>query len=219
MNQESRRHEEQEDPFLEWVLMALQYVRDRAQLFIGGAIAIVAALAITQFAQTQRETAREEAANLIFQMMLADGNGQLEQVIDTGEKLIDEYAGTPSAAHGIILLANRYYRVGRYDEAEKLYERYIAEYGESQALLFAARTGVAACHEATGDLEGAATGYVAYADAHPNDRASAIALMDAARCYRVLGDTQQQGAVLGRVTRDFPTSPAAQRARQELQML
>ena len=152
-------------------------------------------------------------------MMLADGNGQLEQVIDTGEKLIDEYAGTPSAAHGIILLANRYYRVGRYDEAEKLYERYIAEYGESQALLFAARTGVAACHEATGDLEGAATGYVAYADAHPNDRASAIALMDAARCYRVLGDTQQQGAVLGRVTRDFPTSPAAQRARQELQML
>lgn len=216
--QESRRHEEQEDPFLEWVLMALQYVKDRAQLFIGGAIAIVVALAISQFMQTQRETARDEAAQLVFEMMRADGN-QLEQLFSAGEKLIDQYAGTPSAAHGMIMLANRYYRVGRYDEARQLYGRYLSEYGDAEALVYAAKTGLAACDEVAGDLQAAAAGYVAYADGHPQQRAAAMALMDAARCYRLLGNAQQQQAVLDRVTREFPTSPAAQRARQELQML
>ena len=219
MTEQSNRHQEQEDPFLEWVLNALQFVKDRSQLLIGGVIAIIAALVITEFVQGQRLTARDEAAHLLFQVMLADGNGQMAQVLGTGQRLIDEYAGTPSAAHGMILLANRNYGVGRYDEAKRLYERYIAEYGDVEMLVFSARTGIAACAEAQGDLQGAAAGYIAYADEHPNDRASAIALMDAARCYRLLGDPQQQRSLLDRVTHEFPSSPVSQRARQELQML
>ncbi len=50
-------------------------------------------------------------------------------------------------------------------------------------------------------------------------RAAAMAQMAAARGHRLLRNAQQQQAVLDRVTREFPTSPAAQRARQELQML
>ncbi len=219
MAEQSNRHQEQEDPFLEWVLTALQFVKDRAQLFIGGGIAIVAALVITEFVQDQREVARDEAAHLLFQVILADANGQMDEVMGTGTRLVDEFAGTPSAAHGMILLANRNYKVGRYDEAQRLYERYLAEYGDAEVLVFAAQTGIAACLEAQGDLQGAAAGYIAYAQEHPNDRSSAIALMDAARCYSLLGDTQQQRELLERVKREFPSSPVFQRARQELQML
>ncbi|MBT7456644.1 MAG: hypothetical protein HN796_22345, partial [Gemmatimonadetes bacterium] len=61
MTEQSNRHQEQEDPFLEWVLNALQFVKDRSQLLIGGVIAIIAALVITEFVQGQRLTARDEA--------------------------------------------------------------------------------------------------------------------------------------------------------------
>lgn len=219
MTEQTNRQQEQEDPFLEWVLTSLQYVKERAQLFVGGAIAIVVALAMMEFVQTQRASARDEAAHLLFQVMLADGNGQIDEVFGTGTKLIDEFAGTPSAAHGMILLGNRYYAVGRYHEARQLFTRYITEYGDAEVLLFAAHTGVAACQEAQGDLQGAAKGYLSYADENPEERASAMALMDAARCYRLLGDALQQRQILERIQRNFPSSPVSQRARQELEML
>ena len=46
-----------------------------------------------------------------------------------------------------------------------------------------------------------------------------ITTMDAARCYRLLGDALQQRQILERIQRDFPSSPVSQRARQELEML
>ena len=54
MTEQTNRQQEQEDPFLEWVLTSLQYVKERAQLFVGGAIAIVVALAMMEFARNHR---------------------------------------------------------------------------------------------------------------------------------------------------------------------
>lgn len=217
-NQRPSKADLEEDRFLDWVLSAVEYVRDRAQLFIGGAVALVAFIAILSFVQHQRSVARQKAASLLFEAMVADQSGQLDNAIRVSQQLVDEYGGTPSAAHGTILVANRYFALGRYAEAQRLFERYLDEYGDLEPLVFAARTGLAACREAQGDLEGAARAYLEYADEHPDSQPSSLALMDAARCYRLLGDPRQR-EVLRRVTREYAESPAAQRAREQLNML
>ena len=83
----------------------------------------------------------------------------------------------------------------------------------------AARTGLAACREAQGDLEGAARDYVQYADENPDSPPSALALMQAARCYGQLGDAARRRETLERVTRQHPLTPVAQRAREQLTMM
>ena len=61
----------EEDEFLEWVLRAIEYLKQRSQLFIGGAVAIGAVIAITSFMKTQRAEARERAATLLFEATVA----------------------------------------------------------------------------------------------------------------------------------------------------
>lgn len=218
--QRPAKAELEEDEFLEWVLNAAQFVRDRAQLFIGGAVAVVAVIAIATFVQGQREDARGRAAALLFEVTVADQSGQVDQALRLAQQLVDEYGGTPSAAQGTVMLANRYFALGRYGEAQRLYQRYLDDGGDLHPpLLYAALTGLAACQEAQGDLAGAAQAYTRYADDHPDEAPSALALIGAARCYALLGDASRQRSCLERITREYPTTPTAQRAREQLAML
>ena len=209
----------EEDEFLEWVLRAIEYLKQRSQLFIGGAVAIVAVIAITSFMKTQRAEARERAATLLFEATVADRSGQVDQVLRISQQLVDDFAGTPAGSQGMIVLGNRYFSLGRYADAQWLFRQYLDTHGDLDALVFAARTGLAACREAQGDLEGAARDYVQYADDNPDSPPSALALMQAARCYGQLGDAARRRETLERVTRQHPLTPVAQRAREQLTMM
>lgn len=218
-NQRATKAELEEDEFLEWVLRAIEYFKQRAQLFVGGAVAIVAVIAIISFMQTQKAEARERASTLLFEATVADRSAQTDQVIRIAQQLVDEYPGTPAAAQGIILLGNRYFALGRYADAERLYQQYLDTHGDLEAFVFAATTGLAACREAKGDLEGAARDYVRYADSHTDSAPAALALMHAARCYGQLGDAASHRQMLERVTADHALTPVAQRAREQLAMM
>jgi len=209
----------EEDEFLEWVLRAIEYLKQRSQLFIGGAVAIGAVIAITSFMKTQRAEAHERAATLLFEATVADRSGQVDQVLRIGQQLVDDFAGTPAGSQGMIVLGNRYFSLGRYADAQRLFRQYLDTDGDLDALVFAARTGLAACREAQGDLEGAARDYVQYADDNPESTPSALALMQAARCYEQLGDAARRRETLERVTRQHPLTPVAQRAREQLTMM
>lgn len=218
-NRRPTKAELEEDRFLEWVLQAGEYVKSRAQLFIGAAVAVVAVIVIANFLQGQRLEARSRAAEMIFEANLAEQTGQIDRVVGIAQQLIEEYAGTPAASHGIVMLANRYFTLGRYVDAQRLYQRYLDEHGDQPPLVFAARTGLAACLEAQGDLAAAARTFVDYADDHPDHPPSAIALMDGARCFRLLDDGERQREVLERVVREYGQTPVARRAREQLALL
>ncbi len=171
------------------------------------------------YVQASRENARTEAASLLGEALMAEQGGQQEQAIRLGEQLLSEYSGTSASAHGTIMLGNRYFNQGRYAEAEKLYQAYLANFGDIDVLIFAAWRGIAACYEAQQQYEKAGAKYAEYASAHANNMAASLALMDAARCYGALGDTQRQRDLLKQVTRDFASSPVSVRAREELNLL
>ena len=154
-----------------------------------------------------------------FEATVADRSGQVDQVLRISQQLVDDFAGTPAGSQGMIVLGNRYFSLGRYADAQRLFRQYLDTHGDLDALVFAARTGLAACREAQGDLEGAARDYVQYADDNPVSPPSALALMQAARCYGQLGDAARRRETLERVTRQHPLTPVAQRAREQLTMM
>lgn len=213
------KQELREDHFVEWILETVEYVRAKSQVFIAGAVGVVVLIGAIAYYNKSQADSRLEAAALLGEAMIADDNNQGDEATRMAEQLLKEYTGTPSAAQATLFLANHYYAQGRYGEAQKLYDRYLSDYGDVDVLAFAARNGLASCAEAQGDYRQAAAKFQEAATASGSNTGGSLALLEAARCYGLAGDAANQKGILTQITRDFSDSPAAARAREELAML
>lgn len=202
-----------EDEFVEWIMRTVDYVREHVQLFIGGFIALVVLILAVNYVITSQEQGRNEAATLLGDALIAEENGQLSEAFSLFRQLVDRYGGTPAAAQGRLMLANRYFAQGNYSEAQRLYEESFSESEKTGPLAFAAWSGLAACLDAQGQLQEAAHKYQQYAVDHPGTAEAALALLAAARCYDRLGEREAKNALLRQIARDYPELPVAQQAR------
>ena len=209
----------EEDQFLEWVVNAGEYIKERRQAFIGGTVAVLAVIIIAGVIVNEQEQTHLMAAEQLGQIRLAEDQGEAAEALRLIEDLTEAYEGTKAAGQGVIILANRYYGQGNFAEAEKLYRQYLDAYGQVDILVYAAWNGLAACLEARGDMPGAAAKYEDFARLHPSDMQSAAALYEAARCHGQAGNVDSQRAALSRIIVEFARSPLVGRAREELNML
>ena len=212
------RAELEEDRFVEWIMQAADFLKERMQFVIAAAAAVVVMVVLISYMRNAEENARLEASAAFGQVLMADANGDATQAMEIAEHLIRQNSGTPAAAQGVIYLANRYFHQGRLDEAQRLYETYLEDYGDVDVLAFAAWSGVAACIESQGQFSRAGEKYEEYADRHDGQQ-GALALMSASRCFALADDTAGQKQALGRIARDYPNSPLVPKAREQLRRL
>jgi TolA-binding protein len=213
------KSELEEDQFLEWIVNAGEYIKQRKQAFVGGAVAVLAVVVISVVIVNEQEQARLMASEQLGMIRLAEDQGQADDALRLTADLTEAYEGTAAAGQAVVILANRYYSQGNYAEAEKLYQAYIDDYGQVDILVYAAWNGLAACLEARGDNQGAAVKYEAFAKTNPTDLHASTALFEAARCYGEAGSLDNQRAALNKIVEDFARSPLAGKAREELKML
>lgn len=218
-NRRLTKSELEEDRFLEWLMETVEYVQQKWQLFAGIGVGIALAILGINYALETQEDKKQEATAMLGEVFILEGSGQADQAVQMAEQLVRNYAGTPAAGQGTLMLANRYFAQGRYDEAETLYQRYLSDYGQTDILVFGATSGLAACMEAKGQMQAAAAKYLEYATTYPQAGEAALALIEAARCYGQAGDSQQQKALLEQILRDYGDSAVVTRARQQLELL
>ena len=212
------KEELREDEFVEWIMQAADYVKERAQLFIGGLVVFVLLILGINYIIESQEQAKVEAASRLGELLMAEEEGDAAGVISIAEDLISRFDGTPAAAQGVLVLANRYFAQENFSEGQRLYEKYLEDYGQSEILVFGAWSGLASCLEAQGQTTAAAEKYLEFATGHPQSLQAAMAVWEAARCYGQLGDISRQKELLERVMRDFPELPLAARAKASLAM-
>lgn len=212
------KEELREDEFVEWIMQAADYVKERAQLFIGGLVVFVLLILGINYIIESQEQAKVEAASRLGDLLMAEEEGDAAGVISIAEDLISRFDGTPAAAQGVLVLANRYFAQENFSEGQRLYEKYLEDYGQSEILVFGAWSGLASCLEAQGQTTAAAEKYLEFATGHPQSLQAAMAVWEAARCYGQLGDISRQKELLERVMRDFPELPLAARAKASLAM-
>jgi TolA-binding protein len=209
----------EEDRFVEWILETADFVRDRMRVFAGGLVAVAAVALIVVLVLRSQEESKLRAAGLLGDVMIAETNGQYDEGVRLCEQLVKEYAGTPAAGQGVVLLGNRYFAQARYVDAQHQYDAYLDSYGDQEVLVYAAWSGLAACFEAQGDFEKAAGKYQEYATTHAGRMPAALALLEAARCYRLAGDGGRQKATLERIVKEYADSPAAAKALEAIALL
>ncbi len=212
------KSELREDEFVEWIMEAVEYVKERARLFVGGAVAVIAVIVAINYFIESKETDRLKAAALLGDVLMVEQGGEPTEAVRLAEELVSAYAGTPAAAQGTIILANLYYAQGRYVEARGYYQRYLDNYEPLDVLAYAAQSGLGACLEAEGQLVAAAEHYETYAAQQAGTIREAMAQMEAARIYGLAGESNKQQALLEQVSRTFAQYPIAAQARAALAM-
>ena len=221
MSSERRRlskSELREDEFVEWIMQAVEYVKERASLFGGGAVAVIVVIMAINYFVESKEADRLHAAALLGDVLMVEQGGEPTEAIRLAEELVSSYAGTPAAAQGTVLLANLHYAQGHYAEARTYYQRYLDNYEPVDVLAYAAQSGLGACLEAEGQFLAAAQHYEAYAAQQAGTIREAMARMEAARIYGLAGDSDKQQALLEEVSRTFAQYPIAAQARAALAM-
>lgn len=212
------KSELREDEFVEWIMEAVEYVKERARLFVGGAVAAIAVIVAINYFIESKEADRLKAAALLGDVLMVEQGGEPTEAVRLAEELVSAYAGTPAAAQGTIILANLYYAQGRYVEARGYYQRYLDNYEPLDVLAYAAQSGLGACLEAEGQLGAAAQHYETYAAQQAGTIREAMAQMEAARIYGLAGESNKQQALLEQVSRTFAQYPIAAQARAALAM-
>lgn len=212
------KSELREDEFVEWIMEAVEYVKKRAHLFVGGAVAAIAIIVAINYFIESKEADRLKAAALLGDVLMVEQGGEPTEAVRLAEELVSAYAGTPAAAQGTIILANLYYAQGRYVEARTYYQRYLDNYEPLDVLAYAAQSGLGACLEAEGQLVAAAQHYETYAARQAGTIREAMAQMEAARIYELAGESNKQQALLEQVSRTFAQYPIAAQARAALAM-
>lgn len=212
------KSELREDEFVEWIMEAVEYVKERARLFVGGAVAMIAVIVAINYFIESKEADRLKAAALLGDVLMVEQGGEQTEAIRRAEELVSAYAGTPAAAQGTIILANLYYAQGRYVEARGYYQRYLDNYEPLDVLAYAAQSGLGACLEAEGQFVAAAQHYETYAAQQAGTIREAMAQMEAARIYGLAGESGKQQSLLEQVSRTFAQYPIAAQARAALAM-
>ena len=208
-----------EDEFVEWIMDAVEYVKERSQLFSYGVVAVVVAILLINYLVESRDTASVEATILLGDFMMAEQSGQIAEATRKGEQLVSSYSGSPAAAQGTVFLANIHYAEGRFAEAKTLYQKYMNNYEPVDILAYAAQSGLGSCLEAEGQLLEAAKHYESYAAQESGSIRGAMALMEAARVFGALGDRDKQKSLLEEISTNFEQYPIAGQARSILAML
>ena len=213
------RRELRQDEFVNRILAAWAYVEEnyvRALAIAGGVVVLflIGVLVMHQMDVQAREAVEAEGRVRVLLLQ-----GQVDDAILDAERIAEAYSGDAAAGRALQLAGGLYFETGRYAEAQAAFERYLQEFDGWGPAGYSAWSGIAAAMEEQGDQAGAAAKYQAFADEFVDSPFAPNALREAARCYRVSGDTVQARVLLQRILDRYARSPVAQSAEEELKQM
>ena len=208
-----------EDKFISKTLSTADWIKRHQRLLIFELVGIVVVLLVVSGIISSRRAAEREASLLVLQAGYMMESNALEESSRLLAEAIERYAGSRSAGRATFMLAQILFQTGQVDSSRTLYERYLRKYGDDEVLKTAARAGLAAAMEASGDLLGAAEAYRRSAEESRGMPRAAYYLFQAARCYRLAGDIAQAVATYELITEEYPNNAEADRARIEKAIL
>ncbi|MCE2437812.1 MAG: tetratricopeptide repeat protein [Candidatus Latescibacteria bacterium] len=213
------RRELRQDEFVNRILAAWAYVEENYVRVLAIAGGVVVLFLIGVLVMHQMDAQAREAVEAEGRVRVLLLQGQVDDAILDAERIAEAYSGDAAAGRALQLAGGLYFETGRYAEAQAAFERYLQEFDGWGPARYSAWSGIAAAMEEQGDQAGAAAKYQAFADEFVDSPFAPNALREAARCYRVSGNTVQARMLLQRILDRYARSPVAQSAEEELKQM
>ena len=173
-----------------------------------GLAVICAIVLVDKFFKTKRY---QKEANADIALMNARSADDLQ-------KVLNDYASTPSGPMALMALAREKFNAGKIDEAEALYTRFSKKYGNNE-LAIQAELNLIACKESRGQLQDAQLLYGEFAGKHAHSYLAPSALMSKARCLETLGELDEARIVYEDIKVNFPDSIWSRQADANLKVV
>lgn len=203
--------------FEELFFQATDFYEKNRSAVLGVLGAIVVAVA-GAFFWNQRQAERNQEGTTKLERIIKkyeanDWNGAIAGDSATvGLKAIaEEYAGTPSGEQAKLYLANAYFQLRNYDEAQKTFESVSSG---APIVKGSALAGEAACYEQKREYKKAAQLFRRAADVVGNDAIAAIYLESAGRNFELAGEKSDALAAFEKLKKDHPQASASRNAEQ-----
>ncbi|MCI0331105.1 MAG: tetratricopeptide repeat protein [candidate division Zixibacteria bacterium] len=198
------RHELKEDPLVTGAFRAREYVlENREKLLWGGAAVVLLILAAFWFLAGRKE-AGAQAEMILTRANLELQTNQLTSAMQDLRLLAEKHSGTRAGKEGLYYLANAYFQLGDYDQAEHYYDRFVQGSGGSPVITASAYAGLATCLDLKGKTKAAAENFKKAVEASKNSSQTPDYLVGAIRTHAALGDSVAALRFFAQLKKDFP---------------
>ncbi len=202
------------DEFLTFSGRAALFIREHARQFtyLGGAVAagVILYLGITTFKGYMDEKGQTTYNTAYY--ILAENAGPekdanaLKESAELFQKVIDKYGMSKVSRLALPELAYLMMAERKYDEAIGLYLKFLDKVPDNSPYQSLARLALAACYEASGELESAIESLSQVVDG-PNDFFKEQAMLSLARVYRLDNQKDKSKKILEEFLEKYKSSP------------
>jgi len=205
-----------EDKLVNTAFKASEYIQQNRNIFIGGAVAIAAIIAIIYYINYSIQKKSYDAEILFGKAQLSMAMRQPALAINQYNTIIDEYESTISADRACYNLGKVYFDQNNCDSAIFYFDKYINEYGKTARLLVAAHVGAANCFEQQNNFEKAGDYYFSAAELSMDDDYSPGYYMAAGRAFNNAKQFDKAQNSYQQIVDNYNTSRFASQAKEKL---
>ncbi len=205
------------DIFTELFFQATDFFEKNRMAVLGTLGAMVLAIAGAFFWNQAQTSKNQEATGklegIIKRYEAGNYSGAIEGDSTTMglKEIAKAYSGTPSGEQAKLYLANAYFQLRNYDEAQKVFESISSA---SPLVKGSAWAGEAACYEQKKEYKKAAQLFRRAADVVQNDAITPIYLENAGRNFELANEKNDALVVYEKLKKEYPQSTVARNADQ-----
>ena len=118
--------------------------------------------------------------------------------------MVEKHSGTRPGREGFYYLANAYFQMADYDQAEHYYGEFLKRSGSAPVITASGYAGLATCLELKGQTKAAAENFKKAVEASKKNSQTPDYLIGAIRTQAALGDSVKVRDLFARLKNDFP---------------
>ncbi|TKJ41701.1 hypothetical protein CEE37_03805 [candidate division LCP-89 bacterium B3_LCP] len=213
--QHVRKKELKEDKLVTTYFQSRDYFSENKNkiIKIGGAVILI--IALTAFWFTSKRNAEYQAAYEMGVALTAAQAVDPAALADDFNQIAERFSGTTAGNEALMYTAQMHMMADQKEEALEAYDRYLQKGRKSAYLYPSALAGKASCLEDLGRFNDAAQVYLQAASVKKNFFLAPRFHLDAARCYRLAGESERARTECELIETNFPDSPFAREAIKE----
>lgn len=198
------RHQLKEDPLVTGAFRIRQYLTaNRERILWGlGAVALVV-FALFWFLGSRSEEESQSQA-LLTRAVLEVQSGQMPLALQDLRTLVEKHSSSRAGREGYYYLANAYFQLADYDQAEHYYGKFLQEASKTAIITPSAYAGLATCEELKGKNKEAAGNFANAVEASGKGSQTPDYLVGAIRAYAAIGDSSRARRLFARLKDEFP---------------
>jgi TolA-binding protein len=195
-HQKLTKRQIKEDPLVTAAFRAREFWDAHGQKVLVGVGALVLVVVLGYLILRARDQAERRAAGDLFRADLSVQQGDYPTAVQLLSQIVDSAPGTRAARHAMVLLGDSYAAQRKSRDAVSWYRKALDRAGKDPVLALAARRGLAASLEDSGQFAEAATAYEQVARTAPSDTEKGGAMIAQARCLLAAGQRAKAVEVL-----------------------